>query len=182
GIVGEVPGLVVELADIDDLGADRAFDDGQLERFAGCIVGQRHRASRSHDIGVVAVHRRTTIVSPGCRWTGAVAASGAESAAVAALSNAVRILQCNIANARTQAEPLAASVMRPRLSSWPSASMTSKIPGDAVEPVRAARSGCATAPNLTFLLSAKSRSRCSSTSACHSVPLRPAANSPSRCR
>ena len=39
----------------------------------------------------------------------------------------------------------------PKVSSRPSTSMTSKMPGEASEPVSAARNGCATAPSLTPL-------------------------------
>src|SRR5580700_8455507 len=42
---------------------------------------------------------------------------------------------------RPHVPPTAASAIRARVSSRPSTSMTSKIPGEATEPVRAARSG-----------------------------------------
>ena len=43
---------------------------------------------------------------------------------------------------------LAWSAMRARLSALPSTISTSKMPGDVVRPVSAARNGCATAPSL----------------------------------
>src|SRR6185312_153538 len=59
------------------------------------------------------------------------------------------------------------SAMRARLSSRPSNASTSKIPGDVVRPVRAARNGWAILPSLTLLLSATSRMAASSDSASH---------------
>ena len=44
---------------------------------------------------------------------------------------------------------LSISRKRANVSSRPSDSMTSNIPGDTADPVKAARNGCATAPNLT---------------------------------
>ena len=64
GVVGEISGQAVEHADSDDLGPDRSFDDRQLDRLAAGIVGQRHRPSRHHDVGVVAVHRCTSMLRP----------------------------------------------------------------------------------------------------------------------
>jgi hypothetical protein len=43
GVVGEIVRLAIELADIDDLGPDGAFDERHLVRFARPVVGQGHR-------------------------------------------------------------------------------------------------------------------------------------------
>lgn len=48
----------------------------------------------------------------------------------------------------------AASAMRAKVSSRPRTAITSKMPGDAVEPTSAARSGCATAPSFSSCASA----------------------------
>jgi hypothetical protein len=50
---------------------------------------------------------------------------------------------------------------RQRDSSLPISTMTSKIPGETVRPVRAARSGCATLPSLRPRASAKARAAAS---------------------
>src|SRR6202022_4457398 len=65
GIVGEVAGLGVQLADVDDTRPDRPAQDRKLDRFSGCVVGQRHR-SGDH---IVPVHRSTSIAlsAAGCR-------------------------------------------------------------------------------------------------------------------
>ena len=47
------------------------------------------------------------------------------------------------------------SLRRPITSSWPRTAATSKIPGETVVPVRAARNGCAILPNLISSFSAK---------------------------
>ena len=49
--------------------------------------------------------------------------------------------------------------MRPKLSSRPRNSMTAKMPGEATDPVKAARNGWATAPSVTPFASAKERTR-----------------------
>ena len=59
------------------------------------------------------------------------------------------------------------SCSRPRLSFFPSTASTSKIGGEVVRPVSAARSGCATLPSLSPLRSAKVRTACSVVSALH---------------
>ena len=56
GVVGEVPGLGIELADVDDLGSDRPADHRKIDRLAGLIVGQGHGPG-GH---IVAVHRCTS--------------------------------------------------------------------------------------------------------------------------
>src|SRR5262249_39628141 len=53
------------------------------------------------------------------------------------------------------------SPSRARLSDLPRTASTSKIPGEVVRPVSAARSGCATAPSLTPSVSAKVRTAAS---------------------
>ncbi len=53
GIVGEVPGLRIELADIDDARTDRSAHHRKLDRLPGFVVGQCHRSGHH----VVAVHR-----------------------------------------------------------------------------------------------------------------------------
>src|SRR6185436_17981424 len=50
---------------------------------------------------------------------------------------------------RAAQDEAAWSPSRARLSVLPSTASTSKMPGEVVRPVRAARSGCATAPSLT---------------------------------
>src|SRR4051794_18189818 len=61
------------------------------------------------------------------------------------------------------------SAMRARLSSRPSNANTSKIPGDVVRPVSAARSGWASLPSLTPLPSATSRMAASTDAVSHSA-------------
>ena len=67
---------------------------------------------------------------------------------------------------------LAAAAMRLSVSSRPSAASVASIPGLAVLPVSAARSGCATWPSLRPVRSAKARSAASSASGVN--PYRPA--------
>src|SRR5439155_14510784 len=64
GVVGEVPGLRVELADVDDVRTDRPAHHRELDRLSGCVVGQRHRSGHH----IVPVHRSTSIAMPagGC--------------------------------------------------------------------------------------------------------------------
>ena len=102
GIVGEHAGLAVELADVDDVGADRAFE---------------------HRIGVVRCRRLSRL-------------------AVLSVMRSASFIW---------------SAMRARLSSRPSRTSTSKIPGEVVCPVSAARSGWASLPSLSALRSATSR-------------------------
>jgi len=75
------------------------------------------------------------------------------------------------------------SCSRPRLSLFPSTANTSKIGGEVVRPVSAARNGCATFPSLSPLRSAKARTACSVVSALQgSTILRSAERSPRRLR
>src|SRR5271163_736269 len=53
------------------------------------------------------------------------------------------------------------SASRARLSALPSTVSTSKMPGEVVRPVSAARNGCATAPSFAPRPSAKPRTACS---------------------
>src|ERR1700722_18277067 len=55
-----MPGLRVELADIDDPRTDRSANHRKLDRLPGFIVCERHR-SGDH---IVAVHRSTSIAKP----------------------------------------------------------------------------------------------------------------------
>src|SRR5262252_8574905 len=75
------------------------------------------------------------------------------------------------------------SCSRPRLSFFPSTANTSKIGGEVVRPVSAARNGCATFPSLSPLRSAKARTACSVVFALQgSTILRSAERSPRRLR
>ena len=67
------------------------------------------------------------------------------------------------------AQVVAASARRARLSSRPSTAMTSKIGGEAVLPVSAARKGCAAWPNFSPCASAKARTAASSDAASQAV-------------
>src|SRR5260221_9990417 len=111
-VVGEQAGLAVQLADVDDLRSDRAFEQhelmvGSLDPQGGSLVGHACRSI----------------------W----------------------------------------SAIRARLSSRPNSTSTSKIPGDVVRPVRAARSGWASLASFTFLASANSRIAASTEAASHSA-------------
>src|SRR5437763_4586486 len=171
GIVGEVSGLPVQLADIDDFGADRAFEHRQLDRLAGGVVDQRHRAAGLGDVAVVAVHRCTSVAWPAGGGRIAAPRIGCPRPIIKRRSNfATQYRRCEMPY--FWAGSAAASAIRPRHSSRPKTSITSKMPGEAVVPVKAARNGCATAPSLTPFAVAKSRSRCSSGAPSHSASAR----------
>src|SRR6516164_4810487 len=63
GIVSEVPGLRVELANIDDPGTNRPAQYRKVDRLSAFVVGQCHRSGHH----VVAVHRSTSVFASASR-------------------------------------------------------------------------------------------------------------------
>src|SRR5262249_4229391 len=217
GIVGEHPGLGVELADVDHCRTDRAVVDRKTgllaagDEFAGFDVGARLRI---HDRALGCLARRIVLPRSGgmacatcfrtprgkplfCVAHPSVhckTAAPAQARCAALPRDDVEIAApCRQSVFCSHGEwsglwrlamPAAAwSCRRARLSLFPNTANTSKIGGEVLRPVSAARNGCATVPSLTPLRSAKARTACSVVSALQgSTILRSAERSPRRLR
>src|SRR5262249_20049246 len=162
GVVGEIARLGIELAHVNDLGADRSLHDGQLPRLAARIVGERRSCPVRGGFGgsCVAFHR----VCPCCSRCAAVRNERRSNWARRGQST-----KCRGPRRRHFAVLAAASLSRASVSSRPSTLMISKSGGETVLPVSAARTGCATAPSFAPAVPAKRPTAPSKAPPCHSA-------------